>query len=294
MNVLIPGLSGFCPGVKNAENRIFDALNSDPTDSYTVLGMMINNRKYIEYLKEKNIETVDELSSIKKGTTVVIRTHGIDRKLQSSLSDDFNLIDLTCRNVKRVQEIIKDHSERGAMVFITGKKSHPEVIGLQSYGMNTLILENIEELDEFIFNPELGGRRFNPGDYSEIFVTSQTTGGRKLFESAIEKISRKWPDAVIESFDSICPVTEKKEVEALSLQSDADISFVIGDPLSSNANKLFKRLKDSDSHTLFIQDVSELKDLNIDFSKVKTSLVVSSASTPQFVESEVIEYLRSR
>ena len=66
------------------------------------------------------------------------------------------------------------------MIFITGKKSHPEVIGLQSYGKNTLIFETSDELDTFLKNPIINGLDFNPDNYSGLFITSQTTGSRKI------------------------------------------------------------------------------------------------------------------
>lgn len=293
MIVKIPRLSGFCPGVKNAENRIFAKLETEPSGEHSVLGMMINNRKYIEYLASNRIKTIEDKNILKNGSTVFIRTHGIDRRLQASLSADYKLIDLTCRNVKRVQEIILEHSDKGAVVIITGKKSHPEVIGLKSYGRHSLVIEKEEELDKFITNPNIDGKEFRPSIYSEVFITSQTTGSRKLFEDAIKKISHRWPEVTVDSFNSICPVTEKKEEEALKLQQNTDISFVIGDQLSSNASKLYKRLKDADSQTWFIQDAVELKKLDIDLSIYTSALVVSSASTPEFVEKEVVEYLKS-
>ena len=50
---------------------------------------------------------------LKQGSTVFIRTHGIDSRLQKDLSAEFNLVDLTCRNVKRVQMIIKEALRQG-------------------------------------------------------------------------------------------------------------------------------------------------------------------------------------
>ena len=293
MKVLIPKLSGFCPGVKAAERSIFDEIEEHPDDSHSVLGMMINNSKYISYLGGHGVSTIDNTDSLEKGSTVFIRTHGIDRDLQNRLKKDYRLIDLTCRNVKRVQMIIREHSDKGAFVFITGKKSHPEVLGLQSYGRHTLIFETEADIKNFISQPMINGDAFNPSDFSEIFVTSQTTGSRKLFTSAIASIRDKWPEASIDSFDSICPVTEKKENEALLLQQKADISFVIGDPLSSNAGKLYTILRKADTRTWFIQDVNELKTLGIDFNSIRTALVVSSASTPMFVETGVVDYLKN-
>ena len=291
MIVRTPRLTGFCPGVKAAEKRIFSEIKKSPQNKHAVLGMMINNRKYIEYLKENNIPTIESEENIPGDTTLFIRTHGIDKESQSRLSKDHNLIDLTCRNVKRVQETIKIHSDKGQTVIITGKKSHPEVIGLKSYGSNVFVIETEKELEEFLSSLQIDGTEFRPESASGIFITSQTTGSRRLFESAIEKISRRWPKLNVENFNSICPVTEKKENEALEIQREADISFVIGDPMSSNAKKLFRRLSETGGNTFFVQDVRELKQLDIDFSGLKCALVVSSASTPDFVEKEVVEYL---
>ena len=151
----MPKLSGFCPGVKAAENRIFNEIKDHPEVRHSVLGMMINNSKYISYLDKNGVSTADKPESLQSGDTVFIRTHGIDRSLQNKLEMDFRLIDLTCRNVKKVQMIIEKHSELGAAVFITGKKSHPEVLGLQSYSQHTKIFETEDEISDFISNPEL-------------------------------------------------------------------------------------------------------------------------------------------
>ncbi len=291
MKVLVPRLTGFCPGVKAAEKRIFSEIKNSPQKKLSVIGMMINNRKYIEYLKENNIQTIESADNIPDDSTLFIRTHGIDRETQSRLLQNHNLIDLTCRNVKRVQKTIKIHSEKGQTIIITGKKSHPEVTGLKSYGSEVFVIETPEELENFLSNLKIDGTAFNPASVSGIFITSQTTGSRTLFESAIEKIRSRWPELTVESFNSICPVTEKKENEALEIQQEVDISFVIGDPLSSNAKKLYRRLSESGRKTFFIQDVHELKELDIDFSGLESALVVSSASTPDFVEKEVVKYL---
>ncbi len=294
MRVLVPELSGFCPGVKSAENRILEEISKQTESRHSVLGMMINNRKYIKHLSSMGVFTSEEPSEIPEGSTVFIRTHGIDCKIESELKNNFNLIDLTCRNVKSVQKIIGKYSDMGAAIIITGKKTHPEVIGLRSYGRHTAVLENDEDLNNFIANPEINGKPFNHDDFTELFITSQTTGSLTFFNETIKRIKSKWPEAIVKSFNSICPVTKKKEVEALKLQKNADISFVIGDPLSSNAGKLFKSLKGADERTFFIQDLAELKARKLNFSKLKKALVVSSASTPDFVEEEIIKYLESQ
>lgn len=293
MNVLVPRLSGFCPGVKNAEKQILTQIKQEPNYHYSVLGMMINNKNYIKYLESINVYTINYLKEAKPNTIIFIRTHGIDRFFQKEIESNFETIDLTCRNVKRVQEIIKKHSDNNAMIFITGKINHPETIGLKSYAKDAIIFETIKDVELFLKNPTINGNVFNPHKYLEIFITSQTTGDKNIFSFCKNKIKEKWPQVTINSFNSICPITEKKEKEALLLQKQANISIVIGDTLSSNANKLFNILKNGDDNTFFVQDKKELEKLKIDFSNNKTALVVSSASTPSFIENDIVSLLKS-
>ena len=294
MLVRVPKLSGFCPGVRIAERRVFSELETRKEDSgLYILGMMINNRNYIKHLTENGVKTVDSVDSIIPGSSLFIRTHGIKKELETVYDKDFRLIDLTCKNVKKVQLTIEEKAGENAFIIISGKKTHPEVIGLKSYGNDTLVIENEEDLNFFITEKTVEGQAFKPDNYSCIFITSQTTGSRVFFMHLLNKIKETWPEIEINYYDSICPVTERKEIEASELQKDVQISFVIGDRLSSNATKLFTRLYNSDTNTYFIEDLIELKKLKINLSSFDSALVVSSASTPSFVEKEVVEYLES-
>ena len=64
-------------------------------------------------------------------------------------------------------------------------------------------------------------------------------------------------------------------------------------PFQSNAGKLFKILKNNDNRTWFIQDKAGLTGLNLKLKSTQTALVVSSASTPDFVEKAVTDYLKN-
>ena len=96
----------------------------------------------------------------------------------------------------------------------------------------------------------------------------------------------------VEEFDSICPITTNKEKEALEIQKKVDITVVIGDPLSSNANKLYSILLSANPSTYFVQDLDHLIELGLPLHSFSTAQVVSSASTPEFVEGEIISYLQ--
>ncbi|MBN1525427.1 MAG: 4-hydroxy-3-methylbut-2-enyl diphosphate reductase [Spirochaetales bacterium] len=291
MNVIVPQLSGFCPGVKNAEKKIFEIKALYPDEPVYIYGYVINNRKYIEYLENQNVHTVEDITKLPLNAIVVIRTHGINQHEEILLRKEHRVIDLTCSKVKRVQRQIQQYSQQNYFIVLTGKKDHPETKGLVSYAQNYMVIENTEDLSEFLLS---GESIIDKSRSHNIFVISQTTGSRELFSKAISEIRKRWDTRYdIKTADSICPVTDKKEREALALQKEAEISFVVGDKLSSNAKKLFRILSNGTTETYFIEDTASLQALGLPLSRYRNALVVSSASTPVFVEKNVCDYLAS-
>ncbi|HEQ70910.1 MAG TPA: hypothetical protein ENN69_00335, partial [Spirochaetia bacterium] len=164
----------------------------------------------------------------------------------------------------------------------------PEMRGLVSYaGERCVVLQDEDDLDEFLPAATACG---------DIFLCSQTTGSRTLFTHVQHKL-RQVLDTTGASrllvHDTICPVTERKEHEALRLQKKVDISFVIGDKLSSNATKLHRILAATGQAVYFIEDLDDLRTLGLPLERFRTALVVSAASTPEYIEKEVIDYLSS-
>ncbi|MEJ2662574.1 MAG: 4-hydroxy-3-methylbut-2-enyl diphosphate reductase [Spirochaetia bacterium] len=229
------------------------------------------------------------VDQVPPGSSLAIRTHGINKQEESALEKNYNLIDLTCVNVKRVQLSILDYAARGFFTVIIGKKNHPEIKGLVSYAENYVVIETPEELEDFalryhgLLQQQKGNR---------VFIVSQTTGRKDIFEMAVEKIKQTCsPRTEIVTYNSICPITDRKEKEALRMQAEVDITFVVGDRLSSNANKLYTILAEKSTEVYFIADLAELISLNLPLKIHSCALLVSSASTPLFVENEIRAYL---
>jgi 4-hydroxy-3-methylbut-2-enyl diphosphate reductase IspH len=159
-----------------------------------------------------------------------------------------------------------------------------------SYAKDFFVAETDDDTDELY--AILDAKSSEPG--FKLCVLSQTTMERKFFETvsrAVEERYRGRFEIVVK--DTICPVTDKREESALETQSHADVSFVVGDRISSNASKLFKRLANNKPETYFVSNLKELKDLNLDLTKFRTAMVVSSSSTPDFIESEIVAYLET-
>ena len=71
--------SGFCKGVEFAVNT---ALNLEAENVY-VLGEIIHNEDVVKLLEEKGLKTVEQLSCIPDGATVIFRSHGVPKNYYS-------------------------------------------------------------------------------------------------------------------------------------------------------------------------------------------------------------------
>ena len=289
MKILIPAHSGFCPGVKTAETEILKArVRAGDTPIY-VYGELIHNKRYIRHLEEQDIRTARDKNDIPAGAAAVIRTHGLDRNEEAELRGRFEVVDLTCVKVKKLQELIGKYAGDGYYTVIAGKKEHPEVRGLISYAGECTVIEDVSEIA--VFTDGIRDRE----DISRILIVSQTTSPEELFRCVAETIRANLPESfAVEAVNSICRVTTLREERSLELQKRADITFVIGDEKSSNSRKLYEVLKQGSPAAYFIESLDGLKEIEaggVELKSGMTALVVSSSSTPRFVEDEVTEYL---
>lgn len=285
MKVIIPKTSGFCPGVRRAEEGVFQLKKTNR--KVHIHGPLIHNQNYIAMLKTHGIESVNHHELI-EGETLVIRTHGIPKDEENELAKKFILKDMTCPIVKRVQKSVEKASHDNAFLIISGKANHAEVKGLVSYAQYYTVLENSDELEFFLQNYQT----IIPLDIAKIFIISQTTYSSSFFELIKKRVQEIIQNIPIEIKNTICPITENKEKEALQLQKEVDFTIVIGDPNSSNSKKLFAILKNANSKTLFTQNCTHLKSLHCNWIDIHTILVVSSTSTPLFIEEEIVNYLK--
>src|SRR4030065_331884 len=113
MQVIVRAHSGFCPGVKNAESRVFVTKRQRPDEPLFVNGFLINNKNFIAYLEQNGVRTVETVEHIPAGSVVFVRTHGLNRQEEAALKKNYEVVDLTCVHVKKVQDEIARHSRDG-------------------------------------------------------------------------------------------------------------------------------------------------------------------------------------
>ena len=268
MEIIIGENAGFCYGVERAvEMAKKEALSGN----IFCLGEIVHNQNVIESLEKKGVKFIDD---IEKGKNkVLIRAHGVPKQIyEKAKINNIKLIDATCPSVLKIHKIAEEYSKKGYYIILTGKKDHPEVVGIESYcGTKYKIIYDIEELSKFFKQIE---------NEKNILLISQTTYSIEKFNQ-IEQFLKEHihGNRTLEVKKTICSSTNNRQIEAEKIANQVDIMIVIGDKRSSNTNKLYDISCRYCKSVFFISDSGEL-DLNI-IKQYKKVGVIAGASTPK-------------
>ncbi|MBQ3599754.1 MAG: 4-hydroxy-3-methylbut-2-enyl diphosphate reductase [Lachnospiraceae bacterium] len=281
MEVQLAKSAGFCFGVKRAVDMVYEeAKNGEKVYTY---GPIIHNEEVVNDLKEKGVcvvNTLEELKEITKGT-VIIRSHGVAREVYELLKkQNVRIVDATCPFVKKIHNIVKEHTEQGEEIIIIGNAKHPEVEGIKGWGKeNVTVIETAEEAQKYVV-----------GEGKKVCIVSQTTFNYKKFQDLVEKISKKRYDII--ALNTICNATEVRQREARQLAKVSDVMIVIGGKTSSNTQKLYEICKKECKNTYYIQTLVNL-DLE-SFQSFRSVGITAGASTPNNIIKEVQEACQNR
>ena len=281
MEVQLAKSAGFCFGVKRAVDMVYEeAKNGEKVYTY---GPIIHNEEVVNDLKEKGVcvvNTLEELKEITKGT-VIIRSHGVAREVYELLKkQNVRIVDATCPFVKKIHNIVKEHTEQGEEIIIIGNAKHPEVEGIKGWGKeNVTVIETAEEAQKYVV-----------GEGKKVCIVSQTTFNYKKFQDLVEKISKKRYDII--ALNTICNATEVRQREARQLAKVSDVMIVIGGKTSSNTQKLYEICKKECKNTYYIQTLVNL-DLE-SFQSFRSVGITAGATTPNNIIKEVQEACQNR
>ena len=270
MKLLFAKECGFCFGVKNAVE-----IARNTTNAYTY-GEIIHNEYVTARLRQAGVTPVDDLESLRKGDTLILRSHGAPKSVyEGAQQKGITIIDATCPFVKKIHGIVSDMSAKGYHIVIVGKASHPEVIGIQGWCESSSVVNENTDLSFLLA-------------YDKICVVAQTTLESEKFSVIIKKIV-KLPLKTVEIFNTICYTTIKRQNEAKCLAAVCDAVLVVGSKTSSNTNELFAICAEKCRHSFHVQSVDELKKINL--RPYNVIGVTAGASTPSELIMEVKEYM---
>ncbi len=268
--------AGFCFGVDRAVSTLYNMVESEK--KVCTLGPIIHNPSVIEDLEKKGVHIIEHPAQAPQDTTVVIRTHGVEKFVIDELQKrGLDYIDLTCPFVMKIQKIVERHSKKDRLLLIAGDENHPEVRGFRSrWEGESLVYKNEEELTHLLENhPEI--------EKGEVYVVAQTTFSVKEWEKTSKNLKKLCTNGFF--FDTICSATNDRQKEAFELSLRSDAMIVVGGRSSSNTAKL-KAVCEKNCPTFLVETARELA--KYDFSCFRSVGVTAGASTPAGIIKEVL------
>ena len=275
--------AGFCYGVKRAVETVKKLKAENPEKNIFVLGELIHNTDVINELEQLGIKTIDEVPEHGDGICVV-RSHGespeIIEKIQQA---GFSLVDLTCPDVKKVQQKAIELAKDDCFVVIVGKSEHPEVIGINAnarlWSSNVVVASSVEQLKIYEKNIK---------SHKRVGVVVQTTQMLKTLNPIVEYLTSISKELHIAN--TICQSTAMRQSEAKELAKESDLMVVVGSKKSANTSHLAEILKNI-TNTIHIENDSELDNYKEIIEKSQKISITAGASTPQNVIEKVVEQL---
>ncbi len=283
-NIQLAKHAGFCYGVKRAVETAKKLKFENPDKKIFVLGELIHNTQVIHELENLGIKTLNEIPEKGEGICV-IRSHGESPQIIEKIKTaGFEAVDLTCPDVKKVQQKAIELAQEGYYVVIVGKSEHPEVIAIKAnaelYTDKVVVASSVEKLK--FFESELKSHK-------KIGVVVQTTQRITTLTPIVEYLTTIAKELHVAN--TICASTSMRQSEAKELAQNSDLMIVVGSKKSANTTHLAEILKDITT-TIHIENDDELciyKDLINNSEKIS---ITAGASTPQGVIEKVINKLR--
>lgn len=275
LKVVVAKRAGFCFGVKRAMDITFDVARKDHEGVFT-LGPIIHNPQVIARLRDEGIVPLTE-EDVGRGDirTLIIRTHGIPRRLCDTISKaGCAVIDATCPFVKKAQHYAKLLSENGYQVMIVGDSEHPEVKGILSYAGDDAVVVDGESSVRGI-KPKVG----------IIVQTTQPVETLKKVLCGVVEVAKE-----VKVYNTICNSTALRLKETEAMARSADVMVVVGGRNSANTTQLANLCRSLGVKTYHIETAGEIRDKW--FAGSGQVGITAGASTPDWIITEVEKRIR--
>ncbi len=276
--------AGFCYGVKRAVETVKKLKYENQDKNVFVLGELIHNTQVIDELEKLGIKTLTEIPE--HGEDIcVIRSHGESPQVIEKIKQaGFEPVDLTCPDVKKVQQKAIELAKEDYFVVIVGKSEHPEVIAIRAnaelWSDNVVVAASVEQLKKFEADIK---------NHKRVGVVVQTTQRISTLNSIVEYLTSIAKE--IHIANTICQSTAMRQKEAKELAAGSDLVIVVGSKKSANTTHLAEILKDI-AKTIHIEKDDELDKYKDIILQSETIAVTAGASTPQNIIENVIQKLR--
>ena len=288
MEITVAKYAGFCFGVERAVNTVYDIIKEHEGKKIYTLGLLIHNPVITEKLRQSGVVAIeeDELDEVlrenSENAVFVIRAHGIKKEIADKIRAHENatvkLIDCTCPFVAKIHKIMDEHTNKETFTLLFGTEDHPEIVGIASHIEGEyFIFDSLEKLSA-AFEGSLGEKIVS----KQIIMASQTTQNLAEYKKCQEFLKKHCTNRKI--FDTICNVTENRQLEVDKLAQNCDAILVIGGKNSSNTKKLFEISRRHNATTFF---VDHFTDIPKNITLMPRVGIAAGASTPGYMIEEV-------
>ena len=241
--MLLARENGFCFGVKKAV-ELTEAAAESGRPVYN-LGQVVHNPKISERLAARGVKVIKDPAEASEGI-VVIRAHGVPPAVRASIEEHgLECIDATCSLVLRAQRFTKQLADEGYRVIILGTPEHPEVVGLLGFaGPDHVVVETKEQWERLPKMKKAG-------------VVSQSTQPPWAFKELVAHVAEISQELKV--FNTVCPVTIKRQNAATELAGETDVIVVVGGKNSANTRELVNLARMQGKTAYHIEHSEELE-----------------------------------
>ncbi len=276
--------AGFCYGVKRAVETAKKLKAENKDTEVSVLGELIHNAEVIKELETLGIKTLTEIPESGSGICV-IRSHGESPEVIERIKKaGFTPVDLTCPDVKKVQQKAVELAKDDYYVVIVGKSEHPEVIAIRAnaalWSENVTVASTVEQLLPL---------QEKIKSHKKVGVVVQTTQRLETLNKIVEYLTSVSKELHVAN--TICASTSMRQKEARELARENDLMIVVGSKKSANTTHLAEILKGI-TKTIHIETDAELDNYAHIISQSEKIAVTAGASTPQNIIDNVITKLK--
>lgn len=281
MKLLLASPRGFCAGVVRAIDTVKKALELWGAPIY-VKHQIVHNRHVVQELEEKGAIFVEDISEVPIGERLIYSAHGVSPEIRA-LAQERKLIeiDATCGLVTRVHSAAKRYAAKGYHIILIGHRNHVEIIGTAGEAPHqTTIVESLEDVDALPFTAQ-----------DKLFYVTQTTLSMDDVEDITIRLKEKFPQIETLPTSSICYATTNRQLALRQITDEADLVLVVGDPTSSNSNRLREVAINRGIRAYLINGEEDIDPCWL--KGVRIIGLTAGASTPEHIVQKVIDRLQT-
>lgn len=273
---------GMCAGVERAISVVQKAIELYGKNNVWVLHEVVHNKHVVDDLKNAGAQFVESLDSVPPKAVLIFSAHGVGIKTENEAKAlGAKVIDATCPVVNAIHKKMNRAGINNQDAVVIGHKGHQEVVG--TIGQYTgapdkvHVVNSIDDIELLTID----------GDNS-IFAT-QTTLSVNETRQIVDALKKKYPKIVGPKADDTCRATQVRQNAVRDLAKVCDLVLIAGSSNSSNSNRL-KEVAQSEGTNAYLIDDSSMIKLEW-FENVKSVGISAGASAPEYVVSEIVEFL---